>query len=464
MALGTHELQLTRQKLDLEFAASKAAWAAKLDELQAIAGLVNGRVEGVPAAPTIATQDIERSFLLVADSGGSHPLDERTSFIRNRVAELCSAEVPSVEAVAGETAAELDHLTTTFAEQNARRNALFRARQEQLSQIASIARRLAALEEDLQKNLDAQKLRNFGSKVSETFAADHCPTCAQPIQDTLLAQQVSAEVMPIEDNIEYIKSQVRIFSRLKAQAEAAIAEVERQFAVATSEVNEVSARLRALRADMVGPSHAPSVATIAERVRLEARLEALEDAQQRFEKQKMALISLATHHAELLAERSALPRDRFTAADLMKLEGLTTLIREQTSSYDFSTFDAAEIDISTENYRPQKEGFEIGFELSASDAIRLKWAYQLALMELARSKATNHPGFVVFDEPRQQETAKVSFRRLLERAATAKAADQQVIFATSEDRDQLDAFLADIDCRLIAFEGHIVRRILDRQS
>jgi hypothetical protein len=171
MALGTHELQLTRQKLDLEFAASKAAWAAKLDELHSIAGLVNARVEGATAAPTIAMQDIERSFLLVADSGSLHPLDEWTSFIRSRVAELSSADVPSVEAVAGETSAELDHLTTTFTEQNARRNALFRARQEQLSQIASIARRLAALEEDLQKNLDTQKLRKFGSKISETFAA-----------------------------------------------------------------------------------------------------------------------------------------------------------------------------------------------------------------------------------------------------------------------------------------------------
>jgi hypothetical protein len=118
-----------------------------------------------------------------------------------------------------------------------------------------------------------------------------------------------------------------------------------------------------------------------------------------------------------------------------------------------------DLEISENSFRPQKEGFEIGFELSASDAIRLKWAYQLALLELGRMGSTNHPGFVVFDEPRQQETAKVSFEGLLKRAAGAKAAGQQVIFATSEDREQLEALLSSVDCQLVAFQARIVRRV-----
>jgi len=69
------------------------------------------------------------------------------------------------------------------------------------------------------------------------------------------------------------------------------------------------------------------------------------------------------------------------------------------------------------------------------------------------------PRISCIDEPRQQETAKVSFRRLLERAATSKQADGQVIFATSEDREQLDAILQGLDCRLIPFDGPIVQRL-----
>jgi DNA repair exonuclease SbcCD ATPase subunit len=222
-------------------------------------------VEGLPTQPIVATADIERSFLLVPDGENWGPLDEYASNVRRRIGELSWAEVPNVEEVAEATAAEIDHLTNLLSEQNARRSALFRARQAELGQRASITRRIAALEEDLQKNQDAQKLRNFGSKISDILSADHCPTCSQPIQDTLLAQQASIQIMPIETNIEHIKSQRAIFQKLSVRTEATIADLERQLAAATAEANETSGRLRALRADIVAPSHAPSIAAIQQR-------------------------------------------------------------------------------------------------------------------------------------------------------------------------------------------------------
>ena len=459
MGLQTHELDLKRQQLEMGLAGVRAAWSAKRDELRATAEIVGARVEGVPAAPTAVASDLNRAFLAVASNDTWIPLDDFSSTLRGQVDQLRREELPTVEEVADEANTEIDRLTETAASQNLRRSALFRARQAEQAQSASIVRRLEALEEDLQKNLDAQKLRNFGSKIAETAAADHCPTCAQPIQDTLLAQRAGAAVMPITENIEYIRSQRSIFMRLQERSGVAISDLERQLLAATEEVNATNALLRALRADVVAPAHSPSIAMLETRLRLEARLQALDDVQQRFEQQRGELVGLANQQATLLAERSELPRDRFTADDRAKLTMLTELVRQQAARYGFSTFAAGEIEISEDNYRPQKEGFEIGFELSASDAIRLKWAYQLALLELARSSETNHPGFVVFDEPRQQETAKVSFSRLLERAAEARKASQQVIFATSEDRDQLTTFLKGIDCQLLVFEGRMVRRL-----
>jgi hypothetical protein len=80
-------------------------------------------------------------------------------------------------------------------------------------------------------------------------------------------------------------------------------------------------------------------------------------------------------------------------------------------------------------------------------------------MELSRTDSTNHPGFVVFDEPRQQATREISFQSLLERASAAKANKQQVIFATSESRERLSEFLEALDCSFLAFDGYIVRRL-----
>jgi len=228
MALDTFGGELRRQQLDLEIAANNSAWAAKRGEIQSVAASANARVPGIPDTPTVSSADIESAFLMVPDQEEWRPIAALTAALRGRVADMKTGEIPQIGDISEDAAAELDRAMESAAEKNARRNSLFRSRQAEITQKASIRQRLAALQEDLQKNLDAQKLRNFGSRVTESFAADHCPTCFQPIHDTLLAQRASAAVMSIEDNIEYIRSQRAIFLRLDAQADAAIVDYEKQ--------------------------------------------------------------------------------------------------------------------------------------------------------------------------------------------------------------------------------------------
>ena len=99
------------------------------------------------------------------------------------------------------------------------------------------------------------------------------------------------------------------------------------------------------------------------------------------------------------------------------------------------------------------------FETSASDAIRLKWAYQLSLLELADERKTNHPGLLIFDEPRQQSSSKVSFESLLKRASGSKGRKQQVIFSTSEDLETLRRITGTLDCSEVIFPGYILQKL-----
>jgi len=52
IGLGTYDLELRRQKLDLDQAENNSAWAAKRGEVQAVAAQANARVQGVPNMPT----------------------------------------------------------------------------------------------------------------------------------------------------------------------------------------------------------------------------------------------------------------------------------------------------------------------------------------------------------------------------------------------------------------------------
>jgi len=187
--------------------------------------------------------------------------------------------------------------------------------------------------------------------------------------------------------------------------------------------------------------------------------EVCEGMQREFEEALDRLGLLSTAYTDLLTVQASIPSDKMTVEDRDKFYELTRLLRDQASDFGFSTFQPGELTISEDTYRPQKEGFEIGFETSASDAIRLKWAYQLSLLELDASRDTNHPGMLVFDEPRQQSSAKVSFEQLLTRAASAKRRGQQVIFSTSEDLQNLQRITGRLDCQETIFPGYILQPV-----
>ena len=63
------------------------------------------------------------------------------------------------------------------------------------------------------------------------------------------------------------------------------------------------------------------------------------------------------------------------------------------------------------------------------------------MLEVARDVATNHPGMLLLDEPRQQSSSDVSFVQLLRRVSSASTFGQQVILFTSEERERLDRHL-----------------------
>lgn len=255
-----------------------------------------------------------------------------------------------------------------------------------------------------------------------------------------------------------------MFEDILAREEEALSSLNLSIARTDRELAEVYGRIRSIRTDLISPNATPSAAAVEDRVRMQNRINELEETQASFEEAIEQLKGLSHDLARLLAEQKALPDDKMSVGDRRKFKELTSLVREQAKEFGFSTFDPNEVTISEDTYRPQKEGFEIGFETSASDAIRLKWAYQLGLLELDALEDTNHPGVLLFDEPRQQSSAKVSFESLLRRAAAVKQNSQQVIFSTSEDLQNLQRITAGLDCDERIFPGYMIQPIAENTS
>lgn len=457
--LETHELERRKQDLELQQTALRVRWLGIIHDVKAMSNAVGLSAAQLPEAPTAFADEVRAAHLLVFEDKAWRPLVAQLAVLQERLDSLDDVLIPEVENVADEASVEADQLTREIHVLNADRSEVFRERQVEALQLSATQERLSLLADDIRKNQDARKLQTYGSELAKDLSPNHCPTCEQPIDDSLLPQGVLAAVMSIDDNIDYLSAQRAIFRRLADRSESVIRDLDLELLSTNEEVRRKAARLRALKSDLIAPSHAASAAFIEQRLRLEQRVLQLLEAQERFSGVIDQLQRLVEDWQALLADKALLPDSRLGETDLGKLRLFERSIRSQLDLYKFTTFPTSELTVSEDTYRPEKEGFEIGFELSASDSIRLKWAYQMGLLEVAKSADTNHPGLLVFDEPRQQEAAKVSMAGLLRVAARNGAAGAQIIIATSEQLDTVKELTANLQCDLQTFPGRIIKRI-----
>jgi predicted nucleic acid-binding Zn-ribbon protein len=427
MDLDVYKLEVQRERLAERLTANSKEWSVVRQELVRFIARGGGKVAALAENPIADPAALSNAHVQLAERTDWVPLSSVVSQLRASIADLVSRAVPVVEEQSEEVAQKLSQLTQEVDELNAERIRLHGNQQLKTADMQSLRRRIAALEDDLAKNLDVQRLQRY-SGVMAALTPDRCPTCEQALVDTLLSQNALSAIMPISDNIEYIRSQKKMFEDILAREQVEEHDRRDQLAAIGRGLADHYAQIRLLRSELIAPGANPSAAIIEERVRAEARLRDLEALQAIFDDALDRLGDLQKAYNAILSERAQIPTDKLSPGDHDKLNLLTSLVQDQAREFGFSTFSPAELSISQDSYRPEKEGFEIGFETSASDSIRLKWAYQLSLLELASDKPTNHPGTLVFDEPRQQSSSRPSFQNLLKRAALAKERNQQVIF------------------------------------
>lgn len=201
----------------------------------------------------------------------------------------------------------------------------------------------------------------------------------------------------------------------------------------------------------------PSEAAIRQRIQLEDRVNQLRRAVHQAEQALTRAGDVARRWRDVQERLRALSTVGLSVGDEDKLGKLEKIFIAQLTDYGFSSIEPRSLRISRNTYKPEHDGFDLGFDLSASDLIRTMWAYLYGLLELSRVTKTNHPGLLILDEPRQQETKHVSFGVFLKRAAEVAKAGQQVIFSTSEDAANLKNALLGLPHKFIGYTGRILQ-------
>lgn len=456
--LEIYNIILKKQQLKQIMLNVEQEWNVLMAECNTCVNDINGSICSLPNSPKKWTSD-SSPYISVYKNETSIPLEEAIKNDIDLLNQLESQEVPTVEKSGTQLTEDLE----SYAELLKKKEALFTVLSEELmaeqSQMEAIDFRLHSLKEDRRKNLDIKKIKSYGSVAEWSISSGQCPTCHKHVSDSLLVTE-SENTMSIDENISFIESQIETFKKMGSNTQNVIGTKVKQLNSLKYEISEIRSQIRAIKKALISDERLPSVSVLRNQISTSERINVLKRVKEKFEGLLYKISELADKWRCIEDELEKMPNECLSNSDLIKIFKLESLFKEQLNQYDFSSVGIDSLEISKVDYKPvHDDGFNLGFDISASDNIRIIWAYTLAMLELSRQENTNHLGLLIFDEPRQQGAEELSFKNLLKRASTAINFNQQILFATSDPNEKILEMLDGQDFQIIDFDGKIIQRI-----
>ena len=445
LGLKAFEQVLLRQRLSTTLSEIEAEWQSESQAFLDHAKSARVVVQSPPGRVSHGLGD-GTAIPVVSLDNGWVPLSEAISELKRRLAALDSKAVPTAGAVAAGLEGDLRGLESSLQQTAALSAGLWDERNELQRRIEQVDARLEALEEDLQRHKDSGTLLKYGAEHAHDLLAEHvCPTCHQDLQD---GSDVSKHAMTIAENIAFIQRQVATFKGTRADSSRVLAAIDIRLDALESRAHEYRGEIRAVKDTLASATSTPSISEVRTRLQLQEKLSLLEEKFDEITAGREALVVTARQWAAQKNLLDAAAKAGTSDEDKAKLDQVEYLLRGQLDKYGFKSLETTSVDIDRESYRPVNDGFDLGFDLSASDMIRVIWSYLFAFLKVG-SQSGNHLGLLMFDEPRQQETNRGSYQALLAHAATEGVAGAQIIFATSEESGSLRNMIGEAKCNII---------------
>lgn len=470
LGLSVFERQARRSKLDAESMAIDTNWRRTYDTLRQAATSNGLIIEGLSATPTALLDAM--MILFVKSNGKSQTsIAEHISQLRAEHAELGAKAAAYGKASGTDALQELESATAELQRLSVlheRATANLTLQRASLDELRNL---LTEANEDLDRNKTALKLRVLGAQMKVEVASDHCPTCHQSVDDTLLFGIVSGPQMDLSTNVEYLESQSRMLQR---QINGAQEEIRQSKIAVTSIAGHLAAKhdyCNSLRGD-VSTGAAESRAIVRRQIQIELELSNL----QTFEIQATALLETLDEIAKRLATNQAarrgLPKDVYGPEDLSRIALFEKNFRGNASSFGYESAEIKDIRISLDTLTPilselelreirSKVQTSLTADSSASDFVRLIWSYLLALFQTStmRGFEGHHPGFLLMDEPGQHSMRSSSQHALLQLLSGATGLQSIVAASFDENESVFLEATAGLEFKLIRWEGKVIQQL-----
>jgi hypothetical protein len=338
------ELQRLQQEL-------RRAWSSTLVELQGTLGGTGFLADGFPGEP-VATWPpaVLPQLATPTPSGEWESVGQARVRLRARLDEL-DRPAPAAGEVASDVEQELQALDESLHVVSERVEALEAQLELEREQSLTMMRRIDILRADELRYQDALTIQRYGGTTLVERLGRDCPTCGQHLPSVLNPNQLP-DPMPLQENLDHLREQRRVFQALRAESDRLVAVREREREALYGDMRRIQRQIRSARATLVAPEDAPAEAVIRDRIEVGNQLESLDRAEHAFDLAFARFSDLTGRWAEVVSALRALPDDAMSTGDHEKISALRQSFVDQLEVYGFSSVRPTDLEISRETYQP----------------------------------------------------------------------------------------------------------------
>lgn len=301
---------------------------------------------------------------------------------------------------------------------------------------------LILVKSDIRNNNDAARLQKFGSEtVGGDISSNICPVCKQHIQDNLLDAETVSGFMSIEDNIRHLREQKKMLEFTLGSRKELHEKLNREKDDLEVRLQTLRRLAHTLRSDLFTTTDTEaSEAIMLKRIEISNRIERLSKLENTIISLTEQLKGLSVEWNTYLDQKNKLPKKDISESDIEKITLLKKRFIENLKRYHYSSlssFEGIEISINS-SLLPTIDGFDMKFDSSASDGIRVIWAFTMALLQVSIEKNGNHPGVIIFDEPAQQSIVPEDMKSFIKTVVEIKKSFQIITAITLNSQELID--------------------------
>ena len=448
LALEVFENDRERNHLNSEIIEINQHWGAEKYKIKLLEDNNRLSIAGVPNKPT---SDFDRDLVSINKLAGEEDISLSDYIVRlvNKIREIKNKKENIYKDAPQDTIVKMELAIEDMAKLNSLHESIISEIQINKSLLTEYSSTKTSALEDLKKNNLAKKIKSLGAEYNIEVASDLCPTCHQAVDDSLLLADTHAQPMNIDENITYLDKQVKMLDRYMSGVENLILKQNRQLSQIQSELSNKKNEVVGIKRDISSVSEV-SEADLRNQIRYEDEIVKLESIDNDLSEILLELESLSSQFKENKRKRGSLPSDYLSFSDKNKIRHMERVFKTMAKTFGYKSADTDEIILNDETYLPFLSGLalreindntkiadtDIKADSSASDFVRLIWAYLLSIYDTSAKLNGNHSGLIAFDEPGQHSMADTSVNSLFKVINSCEGL-QSIVAASFDENDDV---------------------------